>query len=180
MTIGEMIAKNSNAGGNVATRSLKNVVAGGSADDFISDGALVKIIEDSTKGFYDKRFGENAVFVVMEACGIDEATGAITGTGNAVQVNLSMFDRVAAPYVKTADGKVERDTNEETVRACGDVVNAWKSAANAEEFMKKYKDKVFKATLLKEVQVRAWDRAAGKWSETELRPQKVYKCEWAA
>ena len=36
MTIGEMISKNSNAGGNVATRSLKNVVAGGSAEDLLN------------------------------------------------------------------------------------------------------------------------------------------------
>lgn len=179
MTIGEMMSKNGNAGGNVATRSLKSVVAGGSAEDFVSDGAYVKIIEESQKGFYDKRFGENAVFVVMEACGKDDA-GAIVGTGNALQVNLSMFDRIAVPHVKTADGKVERDARKDTVRACGDVVDAWKRAANAEEFMKNNKDRIFHVTLIDTVAVRAWDRAANKPSDTETRDQKVYKCEWVA
>ena len=179
MTIGEMVAKNRNAAGNVATRSLKSVVAGGSADDFVSDGMLLKIIEESKQGFYDKRFGENAVFVIMERCAIDDK-GVITGTGEAVQVNLSMFDRVAAPYIKTADGKVERDNKKDTVRANGDTVDAWKRAANAEAFMNDYQGKIFKANLLDTVPVRAWDRAAGKFSDTELRDQKVYKCEWAA
>lgn len=179
MTIGEMVTKNSNAGGNVATRSLKNVVAGGSAEDFVSDGMLVKIVEESTKGFYDKRFGENAVFVIMERCAKNDA-GVIEGTGEAVQVNLSMFDRVAAPYIAMADGKVARDKSKDTVRAEGSVVSDWKRAANAEEFMKSKKGQVFKIDLIESVPVRAWDRAAGAWSETELREQKVYKCEWAA
>lgn len=177
MTIGEMISKNSNAGGNVATRSLKNVVAGGSADDFVSDGTIVKIIAESAKGFYDRRFGENAVFVVMERCGID-ANGATVGTGEAVQVNLSMFDRVAAPYKKEADGKTVRDQSKDTVRASGSTVDAWKRAANAEAFIQDNKDKMFKIDLIDTVSVRAWDRAAGKFSDTELRDQKVYKCEW--
>ena len=114
MTIGEMIAKNSVADGNIATRSLKNVVSGGNAEDFVQDGTICKIIDQSTKGFYNKRFGENAVFVIMERCELD-AQGNINGTGEAVQVNLSMFDRVAAPYTKEADGKVIRDKNKETV-----------------------------------------------------------------
>lgn len=179
MTIGEMVAKNRNAAGNVATRSLKSVVAGGSADDFVSDGMLLKIIEESKQGFYDKRFGENAVFVIMERCAVDENSN-IVGTGEAIQVNLSMFDRVAAPYVKIADNKVERDNKKETVRACGDTVDAWKRAPHAEAFMEDNQGKIFKATLLDTVSVRAWDRAAGKFSDSELRDQKVYKCEWAA
>lgn len=179
MTIGEMISKNRNAAGNVATRSLKSVVAGGSADDFVSDGMILKVIEESKTGFYDKRFGENAVFVIMERCAVDDK-GTITGTGEAVQVNLSMFDRVAAPYVKTADGKVERDNKKDTVRACGDTVDAWKRAANAEAFINDNQGKTFKVNLLDTVSVRAWDRAANKFSDTELRDQKVYKCEWTA
>ena len=179
MTIGEMIAKNSNAGGNVATRSLKNVVAGGSAEDFVSDGMLLKIIPESNKGFYDKRFGENAVFVVMERCAKNEA-GVIEGTGEAVQVNLSMFDRIAAPYALMADGKTARDKSKDTVRAIGTTVDSWKRAANAEAFMEANNGKIFQADLLDTVPVRAWDRAANKFSETELRDQKVYKCEWVA
>lgn len=179
MTIGEMVAKNRNAAGNIATRSLKSVVAGGSADDFVSDGMLLKFIEESKTGFYDRRFGENAVFVIMERCAVDDK-GAIVGTGEAVQVNLSMFDRAATPYIKTADGKVERDLKKETVRANGDTVDAWKRSANAEAFVTDHQNKVFKATLIDTVSTRAWDRAAGKWSDSELRDQKVYKCEWAA
>ena len=177
MTIGEMIAKNSVADGNIATRSLKNVVSGGNAEDFVQDGTICKIIDQSTKGFYNKRFGENAVFVIMERCELD-AQGNINGTGEAVQVNLSMFDRVAAPYTKEADGKVIRDKNKETVRACGNMVDSWKRAENAEKFMQDNKDKTFKVSLLDTVTVRAWDNAAKKFSETETREQKVHKCEW--
>lgn len=177
MTIGEMIAKNQVADGNIATRSLKNVVSGGNAEDFVQDGSICKIIEQSVKGFYNKRFGENAVFVVMERCELD-AQGQVNGTGEAVQVNLSMFDRVAAPYTKEADGKVIRDKNKETVRAMGSMVDAWKRAENAEKFMMDNKDKTFKVTLLDTVTVRAWDNALKKFSETDTREQKVYKCEW--
>lgn len=177
MTIGEMIAKNQVADGNIATRSLKNVVSGGNAEDFVQDGTICKIIDQSVKGFYNKRFGENAVFVVMERCDID-AQGKVNGTGEAVQVNLSMFDRVAAPYTTEGDGKVIRDKNKETVRACGNMIDAWKRAENAEKFMQDNKDKAFKVTLLDTVKVRAWDNAAKKFSDTETREQKVYKCEW--
>lgn len=177
MTIGEMLAKNSVADGNIATRSLKNVVSGGNAEDFVQDGTICRIIEQSTKGFYNKRFGENAVFVVMERCELD-AQGKINSTGEAVQVNLSMFDRVAAPYTKEADGKVIRDKNKETVRATGSMVDAWKRAENAEKFMQDNKDKTFKVSLLDTVTVRAWDNALRKFSDTETREQKVYKCEW--
>lgn len=177
MTIGEMIAKNQVADGNIATRSLKNVVSGGNAEDFVQDGTICRIIEQSTKGFYNKRFGENAVFVIMERCELD-AQGKINGTGEAVQVNLSMFDRVAAPYTKEADGKVVRDKNKETVRALGTMVDSWKRAENAEKFMQDNKDKTFKVSLLDTVTVRAWDNALKKFSDTETREQKVYKCEW--
>lgn len=172
-----MIAKNQVADGNIATRSLKNVVSGGNAEDFVQDGSICKIIEQSVKGFYNKRFGENAVFVVMERCELD-AQGQVNGTGEAVQVNLSMFDRVAAPYTKEADGKVIRDKNKETVRAMGSMVDSWKRAENAEKFMQDNKDKTFKVSLLDTVTVRAWDNALKKFSETDTREQKVYKCEW--
>lgn len=170
-----MYDKYNNAKGNVKSRNLDEVVAGGSSEDFVQDGDFVKIIDKSTEGFYDERFGKNAVFVIMERC--VKKDNKIEGTGEAVQINLSAFDRVAVPYRKEADGKTVRDG--ESVRAEGSAVSAWKAAKSAKQFMKDNVNKVMQYNLKKEVPVRAWDRAAEAWSETELRDQKVYKINWA-
>ena len=162
---------------NVTTRSLKNVLSGCSfGEDFVSDGMIVKIIAESVKGFYDKRFSENAIFVIMERCCIDNK-GKIIGTGEAVRVYLSMFNRVAAPVIKV-DGNIVRDKNKEIVRAMGTTVDAWKNAENAEKFMQDNKDRMFKIELIDTVTVRAWDNVLKKSSDTETREQKVYKCNW--
>lgn len=171
-----MYAKSNQANGNAGKRSLKTVQSGGSAEDFVQDGMLVRIVEESKDGFFPKNFSENAVYVIMEQVAYDDNNN-IVAIG-AVQVNLSMFDRVATPFKKEADGTVVRDLTKETVRAEGSVVNDWKRAANAEEFMINNKGKIFKISLLDTVTVRAWDRAAKAFSNTETREQKVYKSEW--
>lgn len=176
MTVAEMYAKSNQANGNAGKRSLKTVQSGGSAEDFVQDGMLVRIVEESKDGFFPKNFSENAVYVIMEQVAYDDNNN-IVAIG-AVQVNLSMFDRVATPFKKEADGTVVRDLTKETVRAEGSVVNDWKRAANAEEFMINNKGKIFKISLLDTVTVRAWDRAAKAFSNTETREQKVYKSEW--
>lgn len=171
-----MSDKLKNNKGSFKPRNLDEVVAGGSSEDFVQDGDLVKIIEESKDGFYDERFGKNAVLVIMERCILKD--GQIVGTGEAVQINLSAFDRSATPYKKEADGFTVRDG--ETVRADGDAVTAWKAAKSAKAFMLANKDKVMKFSLKNIVNVRAWDRAAEAWSKTELREQKVYTITWAA
>lgn len=176
MTVAEMYAKATQANGNAGKRSLKTVQSGGSAEDFVQDGMLIRIVEESKEGFYPKGFSENAVYVIMEQVALDDQNNPVAV--GAVQVNLSMFDRVAAPFKKEADGTVVRDAMKETVRAEGNVVNDWKRAANAEEFMINNKGRIFKITLLDTVTVRAWDRAAKGFSNTETREQKVYKSEW--
>ena len=176
MKITEMSDKLKNNNGNFKPRNLDEVVAGGSAEDFVQDGDLAKIIEESKDGFYDERFGKNAVLVIMERC-IKKDDGTIEGTGEAVQVNLSIYDRSATPYKKEADGFTVRAG--ETVRADGDVVTAWKASKSAKAFMTANKGKVMKFVVKDTVNVRAWDRAADAYSKTDLREQKVYTITWA-
>ena len=177
MKITEMSGKLNNPKGNYKKRSLKEVVSGGSSEDFVQDGDFVKIIKESVDGFYDERFGKNAVFVIMERC-IKNAKGAFEGTGEAVQINLSAFDRIATPYRKESDGFTVRDG--ESVRADGDAVTAWKAADSAESFMINNEGKIMQYNLKNTVNVRAWDRAAEAYSKTDLREQKVFSINWAA
>ena len=176
MKITEMVNKITNPKGTIKPRSLEEVVAGGSAEDFIQDGGIYKIIDQSQDGFYDERFGKNATFVIVEAA-VQAADGKLTDTGDAVQYNLSAGDRAATPYRKEADGFTVRDG--ETVRADGDFVTAWKAAKNAKEFMKANNGRYFKAVVKAIVNVRAWDRAAEAYSKTDLREQKVFTLTWA-
>jgi hypothetical protein len=177
MKVTEMSDKLKNNKGNFKARNLDEVVSGGSSEDFVQDGDLVKIIEESKDGFYDERFGKNAVFVIMERC-VKKDDGTIEGTGEAVQINLSAFDRNATPYRKEKDGFTVRDG--ETVRADGDAVTTWKAAKSAKVFMENNMGKVMKFSLKNTVNVRAWDRAAEAYSKTDLREQKVYTITWAA
>lgn len=177
MTIVEMKGKNASSP-TVMNRDLATVVSGGSAEDFISDGTIVEITEDSTKGYYDERFGQNAVFVIMARCQMDEK-GKLVNTGEGVQVNLSIFDRRVGAYKKEADGRVVRDlTRKELIAASGTAVNDWKKAANAAVFMSENKGKRIKFTLADNVMVRAWDTANKKFSDTETREQKIYNADW--
>lgn len=177
MTIVEMKGKNASSP-TVMNRDLATVVGGGSAEDFVSDGTIVEITEDSSRGYYDERFGQNAVFVIMARCQMDDK-GKLVNTGEGVQVNLSIFDRRAAAYKKEADGKVVRDlTRKELIAASGTAVNAWKKAANAAVFMSENKGKRIKFTLADTVLVRAWDTANKRFSETETREQKIYNADW--
>ena len=177
MKVMEMYDKVKNPKGNLKPRNLDEVVAGSSGDDFIQDGDLVKIIDKSTEGFYNETFGKNAVFVIMERAKLEADGKTITDLGEAVQVNLSAFDRSVAPWKKMADGTLQRDG--ETVRADGDVVTSWKASKSAKAFMTTHMDKYMKFTLKQEVETRAWDRNVGDWSETETRKQKVYTITWA-
>lgn len=171
-----MVAKSSVKGGRIANKSLSKVTSGSSENDFVTDGLVAKIVEASNKGYYDTNMSENALYVIMEVCAIKD--GKVTSTGEAVQVYLSMFDRVAAPYTIDAEGEVVRDKSKDVVRAEGSVVADWKRAANAEAFMTANKDKAMKFELLDTVDVRAWDRAANAFSTTRTREQKVYKINW--
>lgn len=178
MKIEEMVAKFGNKGGNVASKSLSKVTSGSSENDFVADGLFARIVKDSQRGYYQTNMSENAVYVIMEVCTKDKA-GKFTPTGEAVQVYLSMFDRVAVPYAIDGEGFVVRDPNDSTTRrASGSVVDTWKRAANAEEFMKANLNKVMQFNLDETVKVRAWDRANKTFSTTELRDQKIYKIEW--
>lgn len=176
MKIEEMVAKSSIKGGRVASKSLNKVTSGSSENDFIADGTIARIIEESNKGYYDTNMSENALYVIMEACTMKD--GKVTPTGEAVQVYLSTFDRAAAPYVIDDEGEVVRDRSKDVVRATGTVVNDWKRAENAEVFMKTYKEKAMKFSLLETVDVRAWDANANTYSTTKVREQKVYKIDW--
>jgi hypothetical protein len=176
MKIEEMVAKHGVIGGKVASKSLSKVTSGSSENDFVKDGLVARIIEDSNKGYYDTAIGENALYVIMEVCTVKN--GVVRGTGEAVQVYLSMFDRVAAPYMIDAAGDVVRDRSKNPVRASGSVVDTWKRAANAEAFMTANKDRAMKFTLEAKVEVRAWDRTANSFSTTRTREQKVYKIDW--
>lgn len=176
MTLNEMSAKFGVKAGGMKTRPLSEVVSGGSAEDFISEGTIVKIVPESKKGYYNENFSKNAVTVIMERCEIVD--GKLEPTGEAVQVPLSAFDRTAAPYKQEADGKVVRDRNSETVRATGTVIPDWKRAENAEKFMEAHMGKALKFVSAEAVPVRAWDRANNAWSTTELREQNVYTIDW--
>lgn len=176
MKIEEMVAKSSVKGGRIANKSLSKVTSGSSENDFVTDGLVAKIVEASNKGYYDTNTSENALYVIMETCTVKD--GKVTPTGEAVQVYLSMFDRVAAPYTIDAEGEVVRDKSKDIVRAEGSVVADWKRAANAEAFMTANKDKAMKFELLETVEVRAWDNAAKAFSTTRTREQKVYKINW--
>ena len=176
MRIAEMNEKFKAVGGNTSVRDLTEVVSGGSAEDFVADGTITRIIEESKQGFYDNRMSKNAVFVIMERCELKD--GKVEPTGEAVQVSLSMFDRIATPYVKLADGTTAREVGKESVRADGTLVPDWKRAKNAKEFMTTHMGKAMKFTVKNTVNVRAWDRAAEGWSKTELREQKVYTTDW--
>ena len=175
MKITEMYEKAKNSKGNIKSKNLDAVVAGGSAEDFVRDGDLVTIIDKSEEGFYDSRFGDNAVFVIMDRSE-KQADDTIKQLDEAVQINLSAFDRSAVPYKKMADGTVAR--NGDAVRADGTAVASWKAAKSAKVFMQENKGKTMKFTLKDTVSVRAWDRAAEAWSKTELRDQKVYTIDW--
>ena len=177
MKVEEMVAKSSVKGGRIANKSLSKVTSGSSENDFVTDGLVAKIVEASNKGYYDTNMSENAIYVIMEVCTVGK-DGAVTPTGEAVQVYLSMFDRVAAPYTIDAEGEVVRDKSKDIVRAEGSVVADWKRAANAEAFMTANKDKAMKFELLETVDVRAWDSAAKAFSTTRTREQKVYKINW--
>lgn len=177
MKIEVMSAKMGQAGGNIASRTLEGVISGGTAEDVVSNGTICKIVEASKTGYYDKRMGERVVFVLMQRMDEDEQ-GKLVDTGDGVQVYLGMFDRVAVPYIKEADGAVVRDKNGITERACGTVIDTWKAAKNAAEFIAANMGKSMKFTLHKTVQVRAWDRKLNEISKTELREQNVYKVDW--
>lgn len=176
MTIQEMSGKFKTPNGTMGVRELDTVVSGGSAEDFVADGTIARIIEESKVGYYDERVSKNAVSVIMEKCEIKD--GQIVPTGEAVQVPLGMFDRIATPYKKEADGTVVRDAGKESVRANGTAVVDWKKASNAKAFMTANLGKVIKFAVHATVNVRAWDRAANAFSKTELREQKVYTIDW--
>lgn len=175
MKIIEMSAKYESSK-SLKTRDLGEITAGGSAEDFVQDGDVLKIVDASQKGFYDDRFGKNAVFVIVERATVKD-DGSKVDLDEAVQLNLSAFDRVVAPWAQQADGSLARDG--ESVRADGTAVKDWKSAKNAKQFLKDNQGKYLKFTLKKEVETRAWDRAAGAWSTTELMSRKVYTIDWA-
>lgn len=177
MTIQEMSGKFKTPNGTMAVRELDGVVSGGSAEDFVADGTIARIIEESKVGYYDERISKNAVSVIMEKCTIDDK-GKVVPTGEAVQVPLGMFDRIATPYKKEADGTVIRDAGKESVRAAGTTVADWKKAPNAKAFMTANVGKAIKFEVAATVNVRAWDRAANALSKTELREQKVYSINW--
>lgn len=178
MTIVEMVAK---CTGNpqLETVDLGEVISGGNAEDFVQDGDFLQIIEESKKGFHDKRFGKKATFVTMRRLvkGADNKLHPADALNEAAQANLSMFDRYAQPVKKMADGTLEADGN--PVRADGDAVVDWKRAANAKEFMKNHLGKVIFVELKKNCDVQAWDRALNDWSETETRKQKVFSLNWS-
>lgn len=177
MKIEVMSAKMGQAGGNIASRTLEGVISGGTAEDVVSNGTVCKIVEASKTGYYDKRMGERVVFVIMQRMD-EDAEGKLVDTEDGVQVYLGMFDRIAVPYLKEADGTVVRDKNGITERASGTVVNDWKNAKNAAEFIANNMGKCMKFSLDKTVPVRAWDRVANELSKTELREQNVYKVDW--
>lgn len=172
-----MSAKMGQSGGSIATRTLEGVISGGSAEDVVSNGTVCKIVEASKTGYYDKRMGERVVFVLMQRMDEDK-DGKLVDTEDGVQVYLGMFDRIAVPYTKEADGTVVRDKNGITERASGTVVTDWKNAKNAAEFIANNMGKCMKFTLAKTVPVRAWDRVANERSKTELRNQNVYNIDW--
>lgn len=178
MTINEMSEKFKNTKGNMKQRQLDTVVSGGSAEDFIAVGTHAKIVEASKTGYYNENFSKNAVSVIMERCERDKE-GKLVETGEAVQVPLGVFDRVAAPYKKEADGTIVRDRDSETKRAEGTVIPDWKRAANAKQFMEDNMGKVLHFASAEAVPVRAWDRANNTFSTTELRDQNVYTINWA-
>ena len=171
-----MVAKYGNDSGKVASKSLSKITSGSSENDFVTDGLIARIVEESNKGYYDLKLGENAIYVIMEVCAFKN--GRIRPTGAAVQVYISMFDRVAAPYTIDYKGEVVRDRTKNIVRASGSVVDTWKCAANAEAFMIANKHRAMKFTLDAIVEVRAWDRASNSFSTTKTREQKVYKIDW--
>jgi hypothetical protein len=178
MTINEMSKKFKNTKGNMKQRQLDTVVSGGSADDLIAVGTYAKIVEDSKVGYVNESFSKNAVSVIMERCELDK-DGKLVSTGEAVQVPLGVFDRVAAPYKKEADGAIVRDRDHDTLRAEGTVIPDWKRAANAKQFMEDNMGKVLHFASAEAVPVRAWDRANNTFSTTELRDQNVYTINWA-
>ena len=173
MTITEMENKFANDS-DVESVDLSGITGGGSPDDFVRDDIYVKIIPASLKGKKPKRFGKRAAFIICEE--VDEKG---VSKNNAVQVFVSMFDRVAAPYKKLADGTVVKDTDKETARAEGTAVKAWKAAANAKQFVENNMDKIIHIKLTDTVSVREWDNTLndgkGGYSDTKLRDQKVYQ-----
>lgn len=171
-----MVAKLGTKGGRTASKGLGKVTSGSSENDFVTDGLIARIVEASNKGYYDTNMSENALYVIMEVCTMKD--GKATPTGEAVQVYLSMFDRVAAPYLIDAEGVVVRDQTKDIVRASGSVVKDWKCAPNAEAFMLGNVGKAMKFNLDATVDVRAWDRASNAFSTTRTREQKVYKIDW--
>lgn len=176
MQIAQMNAKFKTANGTMAVRDLGEVVSGGGAEDLVQDGTICRIIEESKTGFYDTRFSKNAVSVIMEACVMKD--GKPEPTGEAVQVALGMFDRIAVPHVKLADGTVAREVGKDTIRANGSAVADWKKAENAKKFMEAHMGRVMKFNLFATINVRAWDREANAPSKTDLREQKVYTIDW--
>ena len=80
MTIQEMSGKFKTPNGTMGVRELDTVVSGGSAEDFVADGTIARIIEESKVGYYDERVSKNAVSVIMEKCEIQDGklVGAVT------------------------------------------------------------------------------------------------------
>lgn len=172
MTVTEMESKFANDS-DVESVDLSGITGGGSPDDFVRDDIYVKIVPASLKGKKPKRFGKRAAFIICEE--VDEKG---VSKNNAVQVFVSMFDRVATPYKKLADGNVAKDTDKPTVRAEGTAVKAWKAAANAKQFVENNMSSIIHFKLEDTVNVREWDNTLndgkGGWSDTKLREQKVY------
>lgn len=177
MTINEMSSKFRTANGNMAVRELDTIVSGGSAEDFVQNGTIARLIQESTVAYYDERVSKNATSIIMERCELKE-DGTLVGTGEAVQVPLGIFDRSVTIYKKEADGTVVREAGKDPVRAEGSAVNDWKKAENAKVFVVNNMGKAIKFDVKSTVKTRAWNRAENAWSTTELRDQKVFKCEW--
>lgn len=173
MTVGELSSKMS-AGSNMTTGSLAAYTSGNSSDDFIADGIFAKIVEESRKGWRDKRFSEKAISIIMEKC---DKNGV--GTGEGVLVPLAMFDRMAVPYKIESDGTIVRDTTKDIQYADGTAVVDWKRAENAEKFVDTHMGNVMGFKVKTTEKVRKWDNAAKSWSTTELRDQKVYRINWS-
>jgi hypothetical protein len=177
MTINEMSSKFRTANGNMAVRELDTIVSGGSADDFVQNGTIARLIQESTVAYYDERISKNATSIIMERCKLND-DGTIEGTGEAVQVPLGIFDRAVTVYKKEADGSIVRVPDKEPVRAEGTAVTDWKKSENAKVFVTDNMGKAIKFVVKSKEKTRAWNRSENAWSTTELRDQQVYKCDW--
>lgn len=178
MKIVELVKKSKND--KVKSVDLENLTSRSSSDDFLTGDCILKIIEISRDGKCNTALSEKARYVIVEKC-IKNANGEIVETGDAIQLYLSIFDRIVQPVQAIRDEDdivIELVNDGDTVSTSGNVIPDWRKSANIKAFFVDNENRYIDVKLKAEVVTRAYDRKTNAPSLTQTRKQKMFEMNW--